>query len=139
MTKSNFSKYFAPSSCINLIISPCLITIFYWLKLFFFIFNIDNSTALSSMSIISAMKEIFLSVKYFERASPMAPLPQPNSKNLKGFSLFLHYSTLCKNLGSSQSIATICSVSNLGISMGGFNFSLMSKNGHSLHIYCTGK
>jgi hypothetical protein len=139
MTKSNFSKYFAPSSCINFIISPCLITIFYWLKRFFFIFNIDNSTALWSMSIISAMKEIFLSEKYFERASPIAPLPQPNSKNLKGFSLFSHYSTLFKNLGSSQSIAIICSVSNLGMSIGGLSFSLRSKNGHSLHIYWTGK
>jgi hypothetical protein len=139
MTKSNFSKYLPPSSSINFIISPCLITMFYSLKLFFLRFSIDNSTALSSMSIISAMKETFLSEKYLERASPMAPLPQPNSKNLKVFSLFLLYSTLCKNLGSLQSIATICSVSNLGISIGGLSFSLMPKNGHSLHIYCTGK
>lgn len=138
MIRSNCSKYSEPFSSISFIMSPYLIKILCWFKLFFFRLSIDRFTALWSMSIISAKKETPLSVKYFERASPMTPLPQPSSKNLKVLPWFLISYTLRTNLGSSFNITIICSVSNLGIRIGDLSTNLRSKNCHSLHMYWTG-
>ena len=116
---SNVSKYSDPFSYINFIMSSCWIKIFYLLKLFFLTLCKESLTDLLSMSIIVAVKGMLLSAKYFERARPIAPLPHPSYKKLKILTSFFIFLTFSKNLWSSRSMSIICSVSNLGIRMGG--------------------